>query len=239
VLPAADLETTAGRAATSARDLRYLLARRLVRADRFDQAREFFPGSVLEYYDRYVSDVRAGFDASQSAADRAMHFWAAAQIVRAHGMEILGTEMEPDFAICDGDFEWPGLAHTRYSNVTYDRYRPEHYERRPDAPNAALLDPTDAEMRRASSHLPPEQRFHYRHRSIELAWLAAELLPNDDDRTALILYTAGRWVAHTDPIQGDLFYKSLAVRCPHTELGRKAIAARWFDPNSDSPTGTN
>jgi hypothetical protein len=237
--PAADQETTAGRTATSARDLRYLLARRLVRADRFDQAREFFPGSVLEYYDRYVSDVRAGFDASQSAADRAMRFWAAAQIVRAHGMEILGTEMEPDFAICDGDFEWPGLAQTRYANVTYDRYRPEHYERRPDAPNAAILDPTDAEMRRAFSHLPSEQRFHYRHRSIELAWLAAELLPNDDDRTALILYTAGRWVAHTDAMQGDLFYKSLAVRCPHTELGRKAIAARWFDHKADSPPETN
>jgi len=94
-------------------------------------------------------------------------------------------------------------------------------------PVLGVMTPSDAGLRRASV-VQPKQRFHYRARAAELAWLAAGLLPNDDQQTALILDTAGRWLAKRSPEDANLFYRSLVVRCPHTELGRAAQAAHWF-----------
>jgi len=54
------------------------------------------------------------------------------------------------------------------------------------------------------------------------------LRPHDDDRTALILGAAGRWLAQDSPEEANVFYRSPVVRWPRTELGQKAQAARWF-----------
>jgi hypothetical protein len=156
---------------------------------------------------------------------------AAAQVIHEQGMALLGTELAPDYAIWDGDFATPDLAAFRYANVeVYDR-TPYRTGGRSEA--LGVLAPSDAELQRAFAQLPPAQRFHYRARAAELAWLAAGLLPNDDDQTALILDSAGRWLARRSPEQANLFYRSLVVRCPHTELGRRAQAAHWFGKESD------
>ncbi len=216
------------RDAAMAGNLRHLLARRLARAHRFAEAREFYPEPLRAFYDSYVADSRAGFDLTRSPEDRAVHLWSAAQMIRSHGMELLGTEMEPDYAIWGGDFQGPDLWAVRYADVGYDRDNSAHFLRRPSDEKASAVTPTEAELQRAFAHLPPRRRFHYRARATELAWLAAGLLPNGDERTALILDTAGRWFAGADPEEADLFYKSLVVRCPETTLGRKARDARWF-----------
>jgi hypothetical protein len=215
-------------------DLRYLLGRRLARANRFAEARAFYPDSVRQFYDSYVADTRAGFDLSRPPDERAARLWSAARTIRAHGMELLGTEMEPDFEIWAGDFQVPALWGSRYAGVRYDPYDDAHFMRLSPDHNAGVLAPTDGELQRAFAHPPPPRRFHYRARAIELAWLAAGLLPNDDDRTALILDTAGRWFAGANPEEADLFYKSLVVRCPETTLGRKAREAHWF-PKKPKP----
>ena len=217
---------------TAANQLRYLLARRLVRAGRFDQARAFFPDEVLRIYDPYVAAVRAGFDAARPADARAASLWAAAEAIHEHGMEIMGTELEPDYSIWDGNFQWPDIGAERYAGVSRDPYASGHYIWADTAAKARVLAPSDAELRRVFSRVPPSRRFHYRARASELAWLAAGLLPNNDARTACILDTAGRWIAKGSPQEADLFYKALVVRCPETPEGRRASKAHWFGPEA-------
>ena len=69
-----------------------------------------------------------------------------------------------------------------------------------------------------------------------MAWLASTLLPDNDDQTALILNTAGRWIAARYPEDAELFYKTLVFRCPRTELGRAALARRWLVPTTEAST---
>lgn len=208
--------------------LRHLLARRLVRAGRFDEAREFFPGDFTAIYDEYVSAVRAGHQRDLPKPERAAALWRAAQLARRHGMEIQGTELGPDYSIWDGNFEWPEIAATRERNHTYGYNS--------GGKTLAGLGPqpraTYDEQDRARKVVPPTRRFHYRQRAAELAFLAATLLPDDDEQTALILNTAGRWIASRYPDDAQIFYKALVFRCPNTALGKAAAARRWLVPDS-------
>jgi len=212
------------RARTAGRDLRHLLARRLVRAQRFDDARRYFPAELLPIYDSYLANCRLGFDPSRSRSERGTRFWTAAKIIYEHGIELQGTELEPDYAIAGGDFEWPDITGARTGEPRLEDKRFEREEPKLDNPLAATHD----EIERQSTTKTPTQRFHYRNRAVDLAWLAAQFLPDDDARTAEILYTAGRWLAAKDPEQANRFYQSLALRCPNTDLGREAAKKHWF-----------
>jgi hypothetical protein len=216
------------RAATAGRNLRHLLARRLVRAGQFDRAREFFPPELAPVFDRYVSSVRTGYRPDLPASVRATSLWTAAQIAREHGLELQGTELEPDYAIWDGNFQWPEVARTRGTDGTFESRYPS--ARPPAGALDHLLAATADEIARAERVHPPTKRFHYRQRAAELAFLAATLMPDDSEQTATILNAAGRWVAARDPDDAELFYKTLVFRCAHTALGREAAERRWLVP---------
>ncbi len=193
--------------------LRHLLARRLARAGKLEQAARYFPAQWREAFQAYATDTRTGFDVTRATAERASAFWRAAQAIRAHGMELLGTELEPDWAIWEGNF---GQA----SSVA---------ERRAGPANAGgVFAPTPVEQARWDAHEAPTKRFHYRYRAAELAWWAAALLPNDSDETARILATAGGWLKARDPQAAQPFYQALVIRCGNTALGRAAAAKHWF-----------
>ncbi len=215
--------TTAERAPTADRDLRHLLARRLVRAGRFDEAREFFPAEFVATYDRYVAAVRRGYQRELPAATRADALWEAARLAREHGMELQGFELAPDFAIWGGSFEWPSFEQNRVP-TGWAWYAQHEKLQGVDLALAASED----ERKRFGQQTLPTRRFHYRQRAAELAWLASTLLPDDDARTAEILHTAGRWLAARYPEDAQLFYKTLVFRCPNTDLGKAAAAHRWF-----------
>jgi hypothetical protein len=85
------------------------------------------------------------------------------------------------------------------------------------------------EGRRIAEHQPkPNERFHYRYYAAELAWEATQLLPNNDENTAYILWTAGSWLKARNPQFADRFYKALVRRCRRTSLGAEADRIRWF-----------
>lgn len=193
--------------------LRELLARRLTRAGRVEQAERYYTDEHRPHFQRYVRAVRVGFDVTLPARERANAFWAAAQVAREHGMELLGTEMEPDWAIWGGSFGGGEMSAERRAELKFA---------------GGPLAPTAGEMERLSAHRAPEKRFHYRYRAAELAWWAASLLPNDDDETAKILATAGGWLKARDPQAAQPFYQALVIRCGNTALGREAAKKRWF-----------
>jgi hypothetical protein len=196
--------------------LRHLLARRLARAGRTGEAAEYFPGEWEKTFRAYVADVRIGFSVERPARERGEAFWRAAQAMREHGMDLLGTELDPDWAIWSGDFAMSGAGAARR-----------------DGPGAegGVLAPTPLELERLAAQRVPEKRFHYRYRAAELAWWAASLLPNDADETAKILATAGGWLKARDPEAAKPFYQALVIRCGNTALGRAAAQKRWFPAN--------
>src|SRR5205085_1189090 len=81
--------------------IRYLLARRLTRMGRWVEAGDYYPADVRGTFDEYIAAIRAGSDLLLSKDERGESLWAAAQIARKWGMELMGTELEPDF-FCHG-----------------------------------------------------------------------------------------------------------------------------------------
>lgn len=198
--------------------LHHLLGRRLARAGQVEEAEPFFPEDLRPLARSYGIDVRSGFDPERPAAERAAAFWRAAQTAREHGLELLGTELEPDWFIWGADYATePAEALRRGTAV----------------PPGSKFPPAETELERLENHAVPRKRFSYRYRAAELAGWAAALLPNDSEQAAEMLDTAGRWLMQRDPEAAEPFYQLLVLRCPHTELGRRAAIRRWFPEQSD------
>jgi tetratricopeptide (TPR) repeat protein len=195
-----------------ARDIRYLLGRRLVRAGRYDEAKGYLPAGMEPHLDTLKASLLHSRDAAQPADRRAAALFRAACVTRKQGMELMGTELDPDWFLFDGQYEM----------LNY----PEQMEARAENPR---LKPGPGEMQRMESHRPePDVRFHYRYRAAELAREAAGLLPDGSEQKARYLATAGSWLKSRDPEAARPFYKALLDCCSNTKLGQAAQKARWF-----------
>ncbi|MES2693499.1 MAG: hypothetical protein V4773_08500, partial [Verrucomicrobiota bacterium] len=218
--------------------LRHLLARRLARLGKGEEATSYFPEAYQSTYAEYLSGVQLGFDPKAPVEQRAAGFWQAAQIARKRGMELLGTELEPDWAIWGGAYELTESTARRGPRLPspdkWGYYR-GRYEKQPDREQRSLFLPTALESKRMDDQPAPEKRYHYCYRAAELAGLAASLLPNESEETAKILATAGGWLKARDPQAAKPFYQALVIRCGTTEIGRKATEAKWFPkpPSTD------
>jgi hypothetical protein len=192
--------------------IRYLLARRLTRTQRIDEARDYYPSEWAPQHLALVQFLRTGWNESLPADQRAKALFQAAIIMRTNGMELVGTEVEPDWHVHDGNYEEGVSAAARATN------------------NAAeVLVASEDELSRAAHHnADPEARFHYRYQAASLAWEAAKLMPDNTDDTARELCTAGSWLKNRDPKTADYFYKALVRRNRKTALGQEADRIRWF-----------
>lgn len=198
--------------------VRYLLGRRLTRLGKGQEARPYYPAERRPRLDAYLRAVRVGEDRSLPDAARAASLREAARIARHEGMELMGTETEPDWSCYDGHFEEEPIGDVRE----------DHRERSKLAPM------TDDERRRvAVPAAEPDKRFHYRYTAADHAWAAAELMPDDTEELAGFLYEAGSWLKYRDPDAADRFYKALVNRCRSTRLGREADRLRWFPPRAE------
>jgi tetratricopeptide (TPR) repeat protein len=193
-------------------NIRYLLGRRLTRVCRGSEARAYFPTKYLASYDALMQALNTGRNESLPAETRAMGLFEAAKIARHDGMELIGTEVAPDWHVVGGNYEFEMTAGARATNEA-----------------AKVLVATKDELRRYAAHpADPEIRFHYRYQAAFIGMEAAQLMPNNSDVTARILCTAGSWLKARDPQTADLFYKALVRRCRKTALGAEADRERWF-----------
>lgn len=191
--------------------IRYLLARRLARLNRMDEARAYFPPDERPQLDALAHELQIGRDESLPPAQRSEALLSAAWMTRTNGMELLGTEVEPDWFIYDGGFEEGVSLQTRTNG------------------SVSWLSAGADEIRRAEqNNVVPEERFHYRFQAAVLAVDAAKLLPDNSNETARVLCTAGSWIKYLDPPKADPIYKTLVRRCSQTAIGRQADAMRWF-----------
>lgn len=193
--------------------IRYLLARRLTREFRSGEAREYYPAAWQPKFDELVAALDQGWNEGGPAEQRARALFVAAYIARTNGMELLGTELTPDWFINGGNWEEGMSAASRSQEGKINKV------------NVA----TEEELERAAQHhSDPVARFHYRYQAAFLGWEAAKLLPDNSDETARVLCTAGSWLKARDPATADIFYKALVRRCRRTAIGSQADAMRWF-----------
>ncbi len=206
-------------------NLRQLLARRLVREGRVEDALAYFPDERDERFvqSSYDAEGRETPDAWRlrakardygRALERGQHAWRAnsraqgwyeaALIARRQGMEIMGYEQGPDFAVYGGSY--PGGA-GRGTGMYADESRPV-----PDNPQARaqadLPGPlvTDGERQRyAASEAKPYKRFHYRDVAADYTMKAADALPPRSQAFAAVLCQGVNFVYYDQPRAEQLY----------------------------------
>lgn len=189
--------------------MRHLLARRLARQGRLAEAASYFPAKLQGDLQAYAEAVRLGQDTRSPAAEQAAALWNAAQLARHKGMELLGTETDPDWAALDGAYDLGVDAN--------------------DRPTQGVTRRSAEELSRTRQHRPaPDRRFHYRWQAADFAWKAAALMPDKSPDTARVLAIGGTWLKTLDPKGADRFYKALVRRCGNTDLGKQAAKIGWF-----------
>lgn len=209
-----------------AESARYLLARRLAREERYTEARAFYPVSLRPIMDRYAKLRQEGNRFNILKDTRSSALWEAAQIHRTLGMELFGTEGEPDDFSSGGTWHAPSFLTPRlglsFSTLPVDdwrKWKPLKFSPKPTS---------DEYARALASRLTHEESFHYRYAAADLAWQASQYMPNNSEETARVLGIAGSWLQNRDPKAADRFYKAMIWRNWSTPLAREADAKRWF-----------
>jgi hypothetical protein len=197
--------------------LRALLGRRLAREGDYARAKRYLPAAIAPLLLRLEACLAEGRSPARAAVERAAALTEAARIMRHRGMELMGTELGPDNARTNGAF-WA-------EDLLADRKQ---------AAEARMVTLQEDESRRAAATaVTPWRRFHYRYLASDLAWEAAALLPDGEQRTAALLCEAGLWLKDRDTEAADRFYKAMVRRCGATPLGIEADKLRWFPTLAD------
>ena len=200
-----------------------ILARKYLREDNFDKAKRWM--SEMQFaFDGYYNGLQAGDNPKLKNNERAEGYYSAACNLQHSGMELMGTEVFPDWRMVNGQIDI-------YKNFLVNRTNKKLHD--PGQIVPAILKPyllaSDNEIKRISQNAPkPDKRFHYRYIASDLLWKAAKLLPDNDERTARMLYEGGTYMKNRDPLTADKFYKTLVRRCGNLPIGKKANAERWF-----------
>lgn len=171
--------------------LRWVLARRLMRAGRYDEAQNYLPASGDARFGK--DDLRAKAREFAQDLHDAEHAWtdvgkaqaryAAAAIQRELGMELFGYEQGPDYNDMGGGFQG-GSGHSA------------------DDLKQSMV--TDGERQRYADSAPkPDRRFHYRYLAADRAAGAADLLPPRSQAFAAVLCKASGWMLEGPPDYGD------------------------------------
>jgi hypothetical protein len=190
-------------------DLRYLLGRRLARAGRLADARPYLPESRRAAMDDLARSLSRGRDAARSVVERSQALFRAACLTRYQGLELLGTEIEPDWFVHGGFYEQDPFAEARADPKTHRHLGPS----------------PDEQQRVAHNRAVPDKRFHYRYQGMDLARKAANLLPGATEERARLLATAGNWVEGMDAKGARPLYDDIQSCCANTEIGRRSRKA--------------
>lgn len=209
--------------------LEYLLARKFAREEKWHKAIAHMPiGICTDDYEQispkallhsFAKSIDKGNDNKFSNKERAQDYYDAAVILQKYGMEIIGTETDPDNFADRGGFE-SCLYCSRFYKRTAEELELEK--------KMGLRYSEDERRRVLASRPKPDKRFHYRYKAADLMWKASELLPGNDELKARVLCEGGRYIQKTDLKLADKFYKALAKTCSGTELGKQAYKLRWF-----------
>ncbi|MBB1595568.1 hypothetical protein [Achromobacter sp. UMC46] len=240
--------------------LRTLLARRLMREGRIDQALAYFPQdddarfATMAYDDgswrvtpsrshRHAVEYTAALQQAGSAwgrTARAEAWFKAAQLARRNGLEIMGYEQDPDFAVYDGNYTY-GAGRSpepwRQGTDGSDPLPQDTPAQRADAALPGPLVTPDERLRFAASEAKPYARFHYRQVAADHTLESAALLPNRSQAFAAVLCQGARYIIDDSPERAQALYQryiAQGAQVPFSAtFGRECPppdfqAAAWF-----------
>ena len=187
---------------------RDLLARRLARAGRLVEALPYYKPETLEKA-RVYSAARQQADSGPTSLAQAGGLYQAARLEIQDGMELLGTELCPDFFVYSGSFgdkcQW---------QLDGNKSRP------------------DAEEKRLTSNMAqPDRRFHYREVGVDHLLMAADRLPRHSDVLSEVLCNGASWLRHHS--DNDDLIDVLYQRYVHD--GRREPWAKNFGTDCGEP----
>lgn len=227
---------------------RELLARKLFREDRWDEAALYFPPALAAVARRYGELRRRAAQPGVAARERADAHWRAALIIQKHGRDLLFCDYglnktQPDKS---GKVQQkPHPAYLKYANGwhLYLAYFLPYLRQQPklDELPQTILRATPEETRRLkvwyAQHIekPNYAERMPRYEVFRLGLLAVKDLPDNDPAGALILQTIGNLLKYVDPDAAQPAYRLLVKRFGQTPLGATATKTRWFAKDRPAP----
>ncbi len=190
----------------------------MVRAGRLAEARPYFGKDEQAHLGEYAALIERTKRRDLSRAEQAEALEAAAHFV----IENCSTLFE----ISEVELQAARLSGREVSKAEYPAMTLELGDKVRFAPDVAK---GERERLKTNTHRPLKHSLSL-HVAADLAWRAAALLPDNDDRTAKLLNEAGSWLKLADDAAADRFYQAIERRCARTELGKEAIKRRWFVP---------
>jgi len=168
--------------ASTENQLRAILARRLMRAGKIQQALGFFSDENSYLAAKQYQDALKTASASWFDVDKSQALFQMASITREHGMQLFGYELSPDYAVFDGYYElW-------------------------NTPSTEVL--SEDEIKRVNrSSDTSAKRFHYRYTAAALADKAADLVPQNSQAFAATLCHASLWLLARDTEAAAPYYQ--------------------------------
>ena len=233
---------------TTADTLRYLLARRLVRDGRIDEALPYFPADNDPRYSTFsweggqttrkqlqlrklARDYAAALDEAQHAwtrTNRARGWFDAATLAKQSGMELMGYEQGPDFHDIDGAFAG-GSGRSGVISARVDRASdagaasaaavPDTPAARAEVDLAGPFVTADEKHRYAASESKPLTRFHYREIAADYIVKAADGLPPRSQAFAAVLCRGTGWMHNDDPARARGFYQRYVKEGAYVDFG--------------------
>lgn len=175
--------------------LRAVLARRLMRSGKVQQALRYFNHEAdYQAAVQYHTAMKAASSFWQDDISKAQALFKMAQLTREHGMALFGYELAPDYAVFDGYYElW---------NVGSTEVIPAQESQR-------VLRASDAKAK----------RFHYRYTASALADKAADLLPANSQAFAATLCYASQWLLARDAEAAAPYYRRYLNEGPYVSWG--------------------
>lgn len=188
--------------------LRNLLARRLMRAGRYDDAFGYFGDDKDRDAAKAYAQALADGKRKWGKVDRAAALFQAATIARKNGLEIMGTEGPPDSYYTEGNFE-QGLGRAELEGK--------------------FITPGERARFKASNAVPPV-RYHYRIVAANLASAAADLVPEKSQAFAAMLCHAAAWSSRDEERAKTLYqrYVKHGARVPFAKTFGEKCAAPDF-----------
>jgi hypothetical protein len=201
--------------------LRNLLGRRLLRADRYDEALGYFDDAELKKKAQAYVDARRSA-VSGDRVEQAKSWYAAAKSARVNGIDLIGYELDPDYQLYDGNFDLGGVnagADAVASVVNADAAPAATPALRQDIVVPKQLAGADEASRVAATRASPLQRFHYRYVAVDFAQKSADLLPPRTQAFAAVLCHATSWLIDRDAPVADKLYARYIKQGPHVAWG--------------------
>jgi hypothetical protein len=198
--------------------LRALLGRRLLRAERFDEALAYFEDPALKTKAKTYVDARRA-TRSGDRVEQAKAWYAAAHSARVDGLELLGYELDPDYAMYDGQYDLGERSveddAAKVDVATMDKAAATFLAKRTDLVVPKTFAGPDEAKRVAAARAEPLKRFHYRYTAVDFAQKSADLLPPRTQAFAAVLCHATGWLIDRDPAVADKLYARYIKQGPY------------------------